>query len=129
MNIDNLSTNYSTIQHTIQANDLLGENAAILPFVLKEDLLFRVDHDDWPYRLCVPTTCLKDLFDLLHEGNHIGFAKMHDLVITSFYVWHLKFHLHEYLLPCPQCLVFQTRRHSPYGSLQPIESPPVPFHT
>lgn len=75
-------------------------------------------------RLCVPSNCLKRLFTLIHQNNHIGYARMHALIITSFYVWRLKFHLRAYFLHCPPCLVFQTRRHSPCRSPQPIETPP-----
>ncbi|MGI0135223.1 MAG: integrase zinc binding domain-containing protein [Candidatus Micrarchaeaceae archaeon] len=114
---------------TVKANAALGQNAASLPFELQDGLLFRIDAQDSPPRLCIPPNCLQDIFEPLHRNNHIGYAKMHALIISSFYIWRLKHHLRAYLLHCPECLVFQTRRHAPYGSLQPIETPPCPYHT
>ena len=37
--------------------------------------------------------------------------------------------LRQYIDHCPECLRNNTRRHRPYGSLQPIIGPPIPFHT
>lgn len=36
--------------------------------------------------------------------------------------------LRSYIQHCPQCLALQMRRHPPYGSLQPIQSPPILFY-
>ena len=36
--------------------------------------------------------------------------------------------LHSYIQHCLQCLVLQTRRYKPYGSLQPIYLPAVLYH-
>lgn len=37
--------------------------------------------------------------------------------------------MREYVRHCPSCQIYQTKRHMAYSSMQPIESPPVPFHT
>ena len=37
--------------------------------------------------------------------------------------------LRSYLANCPDCQLKCTPRHSPYGSLQPVLTPPRPFHT
>ena len=37
--------------------------------------------------------------------------------------------MRDFIKECPECKIFQTRRHAPYGSLQPIDAPPTPFHT
>jgi len=35
----------------------------------------------------------------------------------------------RYLQSCPDCAVFRRKTHKPYGNLQPIYSPPCPYHT
>ena len=37
--------------------------------------------------------------------------------------------LKQYIDHCPECLRNNTRRHKPYGSLQPVINPSIPFHT
>ena len=41
----------------------------------------------------------------------------------SWYIHGLTRLLRDYIRRCPQCLALQTRRHRPYGALQPIQSP------
>lgn len=36
--------------------------------------------------------------------------------------------LRKFIRHCPECLALQTKRHLPYGFLQPIESPSVLFY-
>ena len=72
---------------------------------------------------------MKEIFDVAHDASHGGFARTYERIASSYYVRNLSGHLKEYLKNCPQCLINQTRRHRPYGKLQPILSPPIPFHT
>ena len=80
-------------------------------------------------RLCVPKNAIKDVLQSAHDQSHQGFSKCFNTINDSWYIRNLTKHLRLYLLHCPQCQVFQTRRHKPYGSMQPIDSPPAPFHT
>jgi hypothetical protein len=64
-----------------------------------------------------------------HESGHPGFAKTWDIISATFYIVHGHKRLREYLRHCEKCRVFETTRHKPYGALQPIMSPPAPFHT
>jgi hypothetical protein len=70
-----------------------------------------------------------EVFALAHSNGHPGFGKLFDTLNTAFYIRGLSRQLREFLKHCPQCLVYQTRRHRPHGIYQPIESPPCPFHT
>lgn len=80
--------------------------------------------------MCLPTPVLKDIFAITYDENgHLGFAKVYERIINSFYICNLTEKLKDYLKHCLQCQINQTRRHKPYGSLQPILSPPIPFHT
>lgn len=49
--------------------------------------------------------------------------------MASFYIRKLARQLRTYVAHCPQCQLHRTGRHSPYGSLRPIQSPAIPFHT
>lgn len=72
-----------------------------------------------------------DVRGLIRELRaYSGFARLllshHFKDSSTYFKWvdaflHIKY--------CPQCPLNQTRRHKPWGNLQPIDSPPVPFHT
>ena len=100
-----------------------------LPFVRGSDGIFHVDRFTGLKRLCIPEPLVKDIFDMAHSEGHPGFDRCYEIVSKSWYIHGLTRLLRSYIRHCPQCLVFQTRRHRPYGSLQPIQSPAVPFHT
>lgn len=121
---------------TIAVLDNGSGDAAKLPFSRESDgLIFRSDgittgdHAYQPRRLCIPRSVVSDILALGHNEGHHGFAKCYDFISASWYIRGLSRHLRAYLKHCPQCQVYQTRRHAPYGSMQPILTPPVPFHT
>ena len=58
-----------------------------------------------------------------------GFSKLFNFINTSWYIHGLSKALRKFLTHCPECQVSQTRRHRPYSSPQPIESPSVQFYT
>ena len=70
-----------------------------------------------------------DLLAIVHGESHPGFARCHEIISCSWYIWGLTKIFRAFIRHCPQCPVLQTRRHAPYGSLQPIHSPPVHFFT
>ena len=106
------------------------DGAAKLPFVAENGLIFRIGEADEPRRLYIPAALAKDIFDTAHDQNgHSGFARCYERVAVSYYLRNLSGLLRDYLKHCPKCQVNQTRRHAPYGNLQPILSPPIPFHT
>ena len=92
-------------------------------------LLFHVDRLTGVQRLCIPTTLVKEILSLAHGNGHPGFQRCYEIVTSSWYIHGLVKHLRDFIRHCPECLILQTRRHAPYGSLNPISSPPVPFHT
>ena len=123
-------------QKISQVLDAGGEDAAKLPFYRGENgLIFRSDdfttgdHAYEPRRLCIPHPVVPDILRLAHDDGHAGYAKCFEEVSASYYIRGLSRYLRDYLKHCPECQVYQTRRHAPYGSLQPILTPPIPFHT
>src|SRR5208282_6226811 len=81
-------------------------------------------------RLCIPQSLIGDVLKIAHtDAGHPGAARTFERAVSSWYIRRLGQHVRDFLRHCPECLVYQTRRHRPYGSLQPIQSPSVPFHT
>ena len=112
-----------------------AEDGTKLPFFRGEDgLIYRVEEADnthplSPRRLCIPENVVPDIFSMSHNKSHQGFDKTYERVSCSYFIRSLTRKLKRYLKHCPQCRVYQTRRHAPYESLQSILSPPIPFHT
>ena len=63
------------------------------------------------------------------EHHHAGFHRAYNSITSSLYIRNLSRRLKQYITHCPKCLHYQTVRHAPYGALQPIVGPPIPFHT
>lgn len=98
-------------------------------FKLRNDLVYYVSGDGRE-RLCIPHSMEKEVFHMAHDlSNHGGFHRTYDRLSSSVYVQQLAKRLRNYIAHCPECQVFQTTRHSPYGSLNPIVTPSIPFHT
>lgn len=120
---------WQRIMSTVKRNNELGENAAKLPYVLKDGLLY-CKGELGALRLCIPSDLEKEVFKLAHdEMGHPGYARTHEKLTTGLFIYNMATKLHEYIRHCPHCQMNQTPRHRPYGSLQPIYSPSRPFHT
>ena len=92
-------------------------------------LLFHINRMTGLQRLCIPSNLIQQILTLAHNNGHPGFQRCYVIVSSSWYIHGLVKHLRNFIRHCPECLILQTRRHAPYGSLNPISSPPVPFHT
>lgn len=95
----------------------------------KTKLLYHVNRLINVHRLCIPLSVAPDMLGIAHNEGHPGFSRCYEIVSRSWYIRGLTKLLRSFIRYCPQYLALQTRRHPPYGSLQPIESPPVPFFT
>ncbi len=113
----------------LRDNELLGENAAKLPYRIINELLY-FDDDERGLRLCIPSAMEAEVFKLAHdEMGHPGYARTHERLTEGLYIFGMATKLHEFIRHCPHCQLNQTPRHRPYGSLQPILTPARPFHT
>ena len=103
---------------------------AKLPYYLDGDLLyFRDVNPTGSQKLCVPESLHKEFLEMAHDNNgHPGLERTleHLHAVTFYRTRHVA---KRYIDHCPECLKNGTRRHRPYGSLQPILTPPIPFHT
>lgn len=118
---------YFLLRPTAAVDDPLNENTT--PPALRHKLIYHIDLVSGVYRLCVPTSVASEVIAIAHGEGHPGFARYYEIVSRSWYIRDLTKLLRAFIRHCPQCLQLQTRRHPPYGPLQPIHLPPVPFHT
>ena len=81
-------------------------------------------------RLCIPAAIEGEVFRMAHDlANHGDFHRTYDRLSNSVYVRQMVKRLRLYIAHCPDCQVFKTVRHSPYGSLNPVVTLSIPFHT
>ena len=81
-------------------------------------------------RLCIPHSMQREVFQMAHDQNfHAGFHTTYARISPSVYIKGLSKQLQTYLKHCPECQLNQTKRHPTYGELNPIATPPIPFHT
>lgn len=98
-----------------------------ISFVLKDELIYHVK-ERW--RLCIPPALEQEVFEQAHNlSNHGGFHRCQDRLAHNLFIRHLNKNLRTYIAHCPACQLNQTKRHMPYGSLVPISTPMIPFHT
>lgn len=119
---------YAHLIPMLKANNKLGENSAILNFVQSSDgLIWHRGNTD---RLCIPDNLVKEILTMEHdELGHPGIDRLFQRVSSQFFVKRLGKKVRSYVEHCTKCKTFQTKRHKPYGSLQPIDIAPSPFHT
>ena len=92
-------------------------------------LIFQLDCSTGVRRLCIPPSVAPELLSIVHGEGHSSFLRCHEIISRSWFIQGLTKLLRSFIHHCPQCLSLQTRRHAPYGSLQPIQSPLVPSFT
>lgn len=101
-----------------------------VPFKLRNKLLHYVNPTDGRERLCIPKALEGDIFRIHHdERDHAGIFRAYQSISAGFFIRHLSRRLRIYIAHCMVCQLNRTLRHKPFGELQPIQTPPIPFHT
>lgn len=101
-----------------------------IQFLLRDDLIYYQDDLNDRERLCIPKKMEQKVFELAHDNHsHGGFQRTYERIVEAFYMRHLTRRLKRYILHCPQCQLNQTKRHLTYGSLNPVLTPALIFHT
>ena len=119
-----LQTGYDEDKHFSQFKTLAQKHPDSTAFAWRDDLLW------FNERLCIPKTLVGDIFQTVHdEQYHVGYHRIYPRLQGQFYIRKLDKLLRRYLQHCPECQEVQTKRHRPFGALQPIFSPAIPFHT
>ena len=92
-------------------------------------LIFHLDRLTGVRRLCISPSVAPELLAIAYDEGHPGFSRCHEIISRSWFIRGLTKLLRSFICHYPQCLALQTRRHVSYGSLQPIQSPPMLFFT
>jgi hypothetical protein len=100
----------------------LAKSNTKLPYEEVNGLLYSISQDG-TRRLCIPRPVLPQILKLAH-GYHRTIAELQALSIPR-----LSRVVRSYIDGCPECATYRTPRHKPYGSLQPILTPDIPFHS
>ena len=104
-----------------------SDNTNGLPLADKTKLLYHVNRLTGVHCLCIPPSVAPDILAIAHGEGHPGFSRCYEIIARSWFIRGLTKLLRSFIRHSPQCLTLQTKRHPPYESLQPMQSPPVPF--
>ncbi|KAF3803874.1 Transposon Tf2-11 polyprotein [Colletotrichum gloeosporioides] len=100
-----------------------------LPFNLDQGLLYFVETSG-KQKLCVPNEVAQDLIAAAHDENqHYGDKRVWYELQDKFVINNMMTKIKKYRKTCPVCGPLGKDRGKPIGSLQPIITPPIPFHT
>lgn len=110
--------------------DLDADKLHRLRFCMHDGLVYYINLSDGRRRLCILKALAKEVFKLAYDRyHHLGFHRCYERLAQSIYIRNMASRLKRYIKHCPKCILSQTKRHAPYGELQPVETPNVPFHT
>ena len=120
--------NWQKISAIFDAKEVESDFA--LSFYRKNDFIFRKDEFIiyGTSRLCIFHFVIKDILKLIHNERHIDFARCYDKISVSYYIRELFKYFRNYLKHCSKCLIYQTKRHRFYDSLQSILTSSIFFH-
>lgn len=126
---------YQTDSHIRHIQEQLAQAAAQdpiqpkLPYIQQDDGLVFTRRPNDEHWLVIPRSIAPIIFKAIHDdAGHQGFDRCY-ASLKGYSIQRGAKLLKDYIRHCPVCLRTSTRRHKPYGSLQPILSPAVPFHT
>lgn len=89
-------------------------------------LIYMEDPFDKRLRLCLPRNVWLDVFHEAHDNlNHANVDRAIRVLRQDYFIKNMHSELKKYCETCPSCDVNSTKRHAPYGLLQPIKTPSV----
>lgn len=124
---------WKNIIQVLEANDKLGENAAVLPFERGNELIFKLDDITSNYtfsdrRLYISKIAIKHFFETIYSDEYIDYVKMYNIIFKHWYIKGLTRKLRDYLRYYLKYQLYQTRRHLSHEFLQSIQLSPMPFY-
>ena len=100
---------------------------------------FRYDRDtkllyfvepDGRERLCLPEALHNQVLKYAHEqAGHEGIGRTYSRIRENVYLHRLRKVVEKYVHSCPICQLAKPSHHRPFGELNPIKSPEIPFAT
>ena len=119
--LDNTALESDSISPSEEQSDIFKPNTNKLIFHLYRSTGIR--------HLCISPSMAPEFRSIAHGEGHPSFSHCHEIISQSWFVQELTKLLRSFIRHGPQCFSLQMRRHAPYGSLQPIQLPPVLFFT
>jgi len=80
-------------------------------------------------RLCIPSSCVDEIIELVHSPAHRGIRKTFQSLSTRYYFPHMAKLVKAYVNRCGRCQTSKPSTERTAGKLQPIQSPSIPCHT
>lgn len=105
-----------------------SHDQARLPYKIDDELLYTVNYNQ-PDRLVIPHNLVRTVLAQAHDqAAHPGPARTLER-LRSVCIHRVRRQTEMYIRHCRSCQVNKPTTHQPFGSLQPILSTPIPFHT
>ena len=111
------------------------ENEIRFSFYRENDLIFRDDdlidtrlNSYEIKRLCISYFVVNDILKMIHDEDHVEYARSYEKINASWYIRELTKYLRNYLKHCSKCQIYQIRRYLFYDFLQSILISSISFH-
>lgn len=113
----------------LHKNDNFKNNAIEMLFIRDKNLIYYIDKLTNVRYLCIFKDYVKEISDIAHDSDHLGYVRMHDIITKSWYIHDLIKILRKYIQHCSECLTCQLKKHKLYEFFQFINFSFVSFHT
>ena len=101
----------------------------ILPEVGEKEETTDDGHAGLNLRLCIPRDHVIDIIRVVHSAVHLGIRKTFQAIASRYYFPQMSKSIASFVNRCGTCHVSKPSHDKVAGKLQPIRSPPVPYHT
>ncbi|GFT49336.1 transposon Tf2-9 polyprotein [Trichonephila clavipes] len=105
----------------------LLENKQINDFVVKNDVLYKIENDNDV--LVVPQQMQTEIVKNMHSKGHLGINKTESMVKRSFYFPNVRKCVENLINNCIECILVNKKRGKGEGLLNPIPKENIPLST
>ncbi|GFY13655.1 transposon Tf2-11 polyprotein [Trichonephila clavipes] len=127
---DEITTKLANCQRNdeyINSLKTLLENKQINDFVVKNDVLYKIENDNDV--LVVPQQMQTEIDKNIHSKGHLGINKTESMVKQSFYFPNVRKCVENVINNCIECILVNKKRGKGEGLLNPIPKENIPLST
>ncbi|GFV09324.1 transposon Tf2-9 polyprotein [Trichonephila clavipes] len=127
---DEITTKLANCQRNdeyINSLKTLLENKQIIDFVVKNDVLYKIENDSDV--LVVPQQMQTEIVKNIHSKGHLGINKTESMVKQSFYFTNVRKCVENVINNCIECILVNKKRGKGEGLLNPIPEENIPLST
>ncbi|GFW91653.1 transposon Tf2-9 polyprotein [Trichonephila clavipes] len=127
---DEVTTKLANCQRNdeyINSLKTLLENKQINDFVVKNDVLYKIENDNDV--LVVPQQMQTEIVKNIHSKGHLGINKTESMVKQSFYFPNVRKCVENVINNCIECILVNKKRGKGEGLLNPIPKENIPLST